>query len=252
MTRLTFTAGNHAYWLADPTTGKKSRLPAVSTLLNQMAKPQLINWAARIAADYAVDNWDDLGHEPPSQRREAIRTAHDRSRNTAAAKGTTVHSFAEDLLAGKPVEVPDELQAQVQGLAAWWEKAGLARVNAEQMVWTPDDDDLGVCGYAGTLDLRVMCPRRGPGVLDIKTNASGIWPDMALQLEAYASAEYMVTEGRDHPQGPVAWTGILHVRPEGTTLHTVPEDSRRNAAARWEVLRMLRATNDPWLEEQIA
>jgi hypothetical protein len=107
-TRLTFTAGNHSYWLADPDTGKKQRLTSVTTLIKQLDAPALKRWAANTAADYAVDHWDDLAQLSWSERRSAIAGAPWQARDKAAAKGTAIHAMAEDLLHGRPVDCPDD------------------------------------------------------------------------------------------------------------------------------------------------
>lgn len=249
-TRLSFSPGNHSYWLADPDTGKKSRVASVTTLLNQLDKPALKKWAPRVAAEYAVDHWDTLAHQPPSERRKAIAEAPWSTMQRAAASGTAIHAMAEDLLAGRPVEVPESLAAQVEGLAKWWDATGMTRTAAEQRVWSDADDDLGLCAFAGTLDLRVSCPRRGPGLLDVKTGA-GVYGEHAIQLVAYAVADFAVIEDQDFSSPFPFWLGVLHVRPEGTSLHVVPPEARDAAAARFELLRMLRATDEPWLDLEV-
>ena len=100
MTRLTFSAGNHAYYLKDPDTGRKTRVTSVTTLLNLLAKPALVKWAARSAADYAVDHWDDLAALPLTERQKMIAGAPEQSRDQKAASGTAIHSLAEDMIAG--------------------------------------------------------------------------------------------------------------------------------------------------------
>ena len=249
MTRLSFSPGNHSYWIADADTGKKSRVPSVTTLLGQLDKPALKKWAPRVAAEYAVDHWDTLTHEPPGERRKAIAEAPWSTVKRAAASGTAVHAMAEKLLAGEPVDVPESLTAQVEGLAKWWDANGMTRVAAEQRVWS-DADDLGLCAYAGTLDLRVTCPRRGSGLLDVKTGA-GVYGEHAIQLAAYAAADWCVVDDEDARSPVPRWLGVLHVRPEGTSLHVVPPEARAAAAARFELLRMLRATDEPWLDLEV-
>ena len=44
--------------------------------------------------------------------------------------------------------------------------------------------------YAGTLDAIVEIPGMGTFILDIKTG--GVWPEAALQLAAYANADYAI------------------------------------------------------------
>jgi hypothetical protein len=249
MTRLTFSPGNHAYYLADPDTGEKQRVTSVTTLLNLLAKPALVKWAARTAAGYAIDNWDALAALPLTERQARIAAAPDQTRDTSAAKGTAIHALAEDMIAGRPVEVPEELLPKVEGLARWWERSGFTLVASERKVFTDADDDLELCAYAGTFDALVMCPRRGLGLVDYKTG-SGVYGDMAVQLEAYRRAEFHVVDQVDTPAPRITWTGIVHIRPDGSDLHTVDPNSAHAAYARFELLRALKSTPFPTLQQE--
>ena len=161
MTRLKFNAGNHSYSLCDPTTGRWEKVPSVTTLLSQLDKPALKRWAATTAAEYAVDNWDHLTGLSPAERRKTIAGAPWQARDKAAAKGTFIHALAEDLIAGRPVEVPDELTGKVQGLARWLEASRINVVLSEARVWTEPDPEFDACGYAGTFDAIATHPRHG-------------------------------------------------------------------------------------------
>lgn len=247
MTRLTFTPGNHAYWLADPDTGRKTRVTSVSALTGMLDKPALKRWAANTAADYATDYWDDLAALSPSERRKAIAGAPWQARDKKAASGTAVHAMAEDLVAGKPVEVPDELRGQVEGLARWLERAGLRIEQTEAMVWADEDPDLGLCAYAGRFDCLATHPRLGLTLIDWKTSG-GVWPEHALQLAGYGSAEWIVRGDVDGQMPRVATLAVAHVRPDGTDLHVVPPSDRQIAAQRFELLRSLKTLPEPALE----
>jgi hypothetical protein len=76
-------------------------------------------------------------------------------------------------------------------------------------------------GYAGTLD--AICVLDGTlTLLDVKTGKS-VYPEVALQLAAYAHADFV-----GHPDGterrlpPVAAGAALHLRPGGYELVPVP------------------------------
>ena len=238
MTRLTFGPGNHAYYLKDPDTGRKTRVTSVTTLLNLLAKPALVKWAARSAADYAVDHWDDLGAMPLTQRQAAIASAPEQSRDQKAASGTAIHALAEDMIAGRPVEATPDLLPKVEGLARWWERSGLTLLASERRVWS-DEDDLGLCAYAGTFDALVEHPTRGVGILDWKTG-SGVYGDMGIQIVAYADADYHVIDEQDKFAPRVEWVGIVHVRPDGSSLHTLDSESMQASRARFDLLRALK------------
>lgn len=247
MTRLTFTAGNHAYWLADPGTGRKTRITSVTSLTGMLDKPALKRWAANTAADYATDYWDDLTALSPSERRKAIAGAPWQTRDKKAASGTAVHAMAEDLLTGKPVEVPDELRGHVEGLARWLEASGLRVELSEALVWSDEDEDLGLCAYGGRFDCLARHPRHGLTLIDWKTSG-GVWPEHAVQLAGYSSADHIVVDDADQAMPRIDTLAVAHIRPDGTDLHVVPAADRRIAVQRFELLRSLKTLPEPSLE----
>jgi len=250
ITKLTFTPGNHAYYLTDDA-GKKTRLTSVTTLLNLLAKPALVKWAANTAADYATDHWDDLTALPPSQRRAEIATAPDRARDTAAAKGTAIHTYAEDLLEGNPVDVPDEILPKVQALARWLDaQRGMIVAGAERMVWSPEDEEMGLCGFAGTFDASVIHPIYGRLLLDWKTG-KGVYDDMAVQLAAYAHADWHVVDEVDRFRPVFDAAAVVHIRPDGCTLHLLDRDQMRIGWDRFQLLRGLKYAGTPTFTEAI-
>lgn len=243
MTRLTFTPGNHTYRLTDES-GRSRRVPSVTGLLSQLDKPALKRWAANTAADYATDHWDDLANLPPSKRRSTIAAAPWQKRDKAAAKGTAIHALAEDLIAGKPVDVPGDLAGQVQGLARWLEASGFTATDSECMVWSDDDEDLGLTAYAGTFDAFGTHPRHGSMLLDWKTG-SGVYSDYGVQLAAYATADWVVTDGDDMAMPRPDTLAVAHIRPDGTDLHLLTPDQVAAAVQRFELLRMLHLITQP-------
>ena len=247
MTRLTHTPGNHAYWLTDPDTGTKQRLPSVTTLLNMLAKPAFVRWAANQAASYAADNWEELAHLPISERIKLIGSAAEQNRQTAAATGTQIHQWAEQLITtGEVSGIPERFLSAVEGFARWWRASGWTKLHSEALVWS-EEDEYGGAAYAGKLDLLAL-DRDGRVILaDLKTGA-GIWPEMAMQIAAYANADNIVIDGRDQPMLLIDRLCILHIRPEATTLHELADDQRRAAEDRWQILRALRDSPEPVLQ----
>jgi len=248
--RLTFQPGSHAYWLRNVDGKGRVRLPSVTTLLKQLDKPALTRWASNTAAEYAIDHWQELEQLTPSERRKQIAAAPWASRDRAAASGTAIHSMAEQLLAGQPVEVPDSLLSKVEGLAKWIEATGIQVVASEVKVWTEPDDEFGLVGYAGTLDALVKDPRRGFGLLDWKTG-SGIYGETALQLAGYRTAEFMVVDAVDEPMIEVDWMGAVHVQAGFSELHTLTEDQADAASERFHLLRLLANTANPEFQLQV-
>ncbi|MGH7578167.1 MAG: hypothetical protein ACREM1_24000, partial [Longimicrobiales bacterium] len=109
--------------------------------------------------------------------------------------------------------------------------------------------------YAGTLDLWALGTDGCTGVFDWKSSGS-IYGEHAVQLAAYANAEYAIANKRLVGQrGKEAWIGtlvewgpekaerlgIVHVRPNGATLHPVNYTQRL-----WHVFRAAAFTKS-WL-----
>lgn len=250
MSRLTFSAGAHRYWLVPEGGGKRQPVKSVTTLLKVLAKDALVQWAANSAADYAIDNWGALEAMPASERRARIAKAPSQARNRAAAKGTQIHAWADSLMKGEPVEIPDEHLPAVQGFLAWWERSGFTKVRAESMVWSEDDELAGI-GYAGTFDLLAEHPRHGLTLLDLKTG-KGIYSEFAVQLAAYAGAEVHVVGDADTPAPAIRTLGAVHIRPDGTTLHLLDREQRQLAHERWDLVRALNTFPEPAFMEAIA
>lgn len=207
----------HSYYLD----GQK--LPGVTTLIGQVDKPFLVGWAARMAAQYATDNWDELAHRPLSERGKLISNAHRVHTSEAAAVGTAVHAAIERLGAGKTVSASDPRVAdRLRNFVPAWKALGVKLISAEQPVAS------STMLYAGTYDM--LCTLGGqdqPVLLDVKTG-SRVYPETLLQLAAYSMTD--VAAG-----GPVLGdlgierVGVLHVTEQSTSLYmadVTPEERR--------------------------
>jgi hypothetical protein len=172
------------------------KVPGVTSILSAgIPKGALVNWAAECSARYAVNHWDELAAMPVADRLDPIVKARHEERNKAAARGTRIHGYAERLLAGEEVDVPDDFRGHVDQcltfLAAWdIQEIAVEVTVVNRARW-----------YMGTADLLA---RVGDSLdvwlFDWKTGKPGIWPETALQLAAYAHAETMLVPGPE-PDG---------------------------------------------------
>lgn len=201
---------NHHYVDADG-----NRVPGVTTILsNGIPKPALINWAANITAEYAVDHFDELAFMSPSERLKALKAARYADRDAAARRGTDVHKLAEQLVAGAEIEVPDALAGHVEQYVRFLDD------------WQPQPilNEVTVVsfrhGWAGTLDLVAEFPTRDTIALcDLKTSRSGIFAETAWQLAAYRHADiYIDADGAERPMPTVDEVLAIHVRADGYSL----------------------------------
>ena len=203
------------HWYVDEDTGE--RIPGVTTILKNLPKDALINWAASSTAEYAVDNWDTLTELAPSARLKKLNGARWEAKDAASNRGTQVHKLAERLVKGEEVKVPDELTGYVESYVRFLDEYDVQPVLVEAVVHSATHN------YCGTLDLvaDMLNPddpeQRVTAMVDIKTSRSGIFGETALQLAAYNYADhYIDIDARAEYEIPAVdmFAGV-HVRADG-------------------------------------
>jgi hypothetical protein len=177
------------------------RLPSVTKLIGDgVPKPNLVDWAARAAAEFAVDNIDQISTLERAAAIDMIKTAHRRTTSAAAAKGTDIHRLAQALAAGEPVDVPEAIAGYVDAYLAfvgdWQPDVVAVEAAVVNKRWC----------YAGTFDLLAMLAHNQlPDLIDVKTGGSGVWPETCLQLSAYRHADtYLNGDGQEQPMPQTA------------------------------------------------
>jgi hypothetical protein len=213
---------NHGYLLD----GQK--IISVTKVLNLgLPKPALINWAASQAAQTAWEKREQLRNADYADFVQIVATAHTKTRNTAAVKGTAVHAFGQKLVHGERVEgIPDEVAKKVDQYVLFLNEWQVVPVVVERPIC-----NLSV-PYGGTFDLVFTTPLF-PGrvfLADIKTS-KGIYGETALQLEGYGRADFYIGDGES--ELPMDALGIT----DHVVIH-LEED-------RYHVLAMERG-NDVW------
>ena len=241
MTRLTFTEAGHIYKLDG------RRVSSVTTILQVLAKPALVNWAANAAADYAIDHWDSLASMPPSERRSAISRAPNKSRNKAAAKGTQIHDWADKLTAGREVEIPEAYVETVERFARWWEGSKFEPAAAEAAVFSDFDEVYGTA-YAARFDMLATHPSYGLTLIDWKTS-NGVYPEHGLQLAAYRDAVMLQDGDTGVPMPSIDTAAVAHVRESGVVLHILDAAQAKAAQDKWELVRAIHTLPDPQFTE---
>jgi hypothetical protein len=207
--------GRHVYTLAG------ERVPGVTTCTGVLAKPALYGWYAEQAASWAANNPDQLtalGHQDFIAMAKA---APNRVRDAAGGVGRDLHAHAEKLAStGEAPDVPDSDLAMVVQAADFLDAMGAQTVVAERAVYHD------TFRYAGRLDL-IAEIRGSIWLLDFKTGASGVWPEMALQQSAYRFATHMqgaTPDADDEEMPPISHVGIVWIRPDGWQLVPVKAD----------------------------
>ena len=204
----------HSYVEVDAD-GTETKVPGVTTLLGDaLPKQALQSWYAKMAAEEAVNNWDELAGLPIGARYERIYKAPWNAMSEAGVRGTEVHGLAERLSAGEEVDVPEHLAAYVDSCVKFLDEWQAVPVVTERPVINR------AVGYAGTFDA-VMEMTRCTWLLDWKTG-KGVYADSTLQLVAYARAEHYLDEhGVEQPMRELGITraGIVHIRPDGYDVY---------------------------------
>jgi len=213
--------------------GDNKRIPGVTSIIGDgIPKPKLINWAGNATAEYAVDNWDTLAEMPHATRLKELQGGRYEKTDKAKDAGTKVHMYAEALVQGIEVTgIPEELRGHVENYVKFIDAWQLDPVLVEVVVVNYTR------GYAGTLDL--IADLTGPTseperlLLDIKTGASGVFSEAALQLAAYRNAEYYVdTDGNEQPMMPVDGCAIIHCTADDCQLLPAANDFDVDGATR--------------------
>ncbi len=239
---LRFNKRKHIYLVTDPVRGYRNEwVPSVTGILGAIAKPALVDWAAREAAKKAVelleahgpDYWVETEDRLKDLEREAAR-AHRQRRDKAADIGTIVHEWIEQWAKGEEPEEPKhpEAMSAVSSFLEWAHQVKMQPLATEVRLYHRDG------GYAGTTDL-LYSWTGSDGQLrlelaDIKTG-TGVYPEYTLQLAAYAAAindsmgEEVITTAR-----------VIRVGRDGTFEAPVVISSIDDVHAGFEVLQAAR------------
>ncbi len=208
------------------------RYVSVTTVLQALAKPALVHWAARTAAEAVLANPEEV------DTAEKAAAAIYRTRDRAADRGSLVHSFAEAYARGAALDtdgLPETVRGYGRAFRAWVETVRPVPLFTEANVYSDRH------GYAGTTDLIAAFPDRQVRLVDLKTTGD-VYLEVALQLEAYRQAEFIVPHvgaPRRIPMPPVAETAAVLLRPDGTYEHHVLRGDLRVFLALLEVWKWL-------------
>ncbi len=209
MSRLQFNPQGHHYLLD----GKK--ITGVTTILNVIAKPALINWAANMAVDYIKMRFEKAGdtrsefYENPlelDRLLEEARKAHCQKRDKAGDIGTETHKWIEEWIKTKgDIDIhPDtQVRKMCQNFINWAETNKVKFLASEKRVYSEK------FWFAGTYDF--LAEIDGKTYLgDIKTS-SGIYPEMWAQC-----AGYQICEEEQNPELKIDGNIIVNLKKDGT------------------------------------
>lgn len=207
---------------------KGERFWSVTTVIGCLNKPAIPAWAAKRAAEFAVEQsgaWQQLVENGQHKAAvDLIKGAPWRERDAAADVGTAVHRAVEALTLGRPMpaypaEVAGHMEQFEQFLAAFKPEFELAEATLYHRGHK----------WAGTLD-GIMTIGGKRTIFDIKTSnegrqGHGIYPEVGLQLAAYNHAEFIgMPDGSEAPMTPCEEGAALWLRPDKWALIPVRVD----------------------------
>lgn len=234
--------------------GWASKVPA-EFVADRLTVAKTADGRTRIVADELVDDlrkwqesrtggkvvkWSDSTPLPRAAIADALSNVRYLDLGEAAAKGTDVHNIGERLARGEEVEVSEAIRGHFDSYVQFLND------------WEPANARLELVGinrkwrYMGKFDLLADFPGKywtsgpwegkpvGRGLLDIKTARSGIFAEVALQLQAYRFCETILGPEGEEPMPSVDFVAAIHVRADGYDVipFDVTGDPRTDAAYR--------------------
>lgn len=192
-----------------PITGET--VPSVTTVLKIIAKPNVTQWAARKAAEYAVEHWDEMEGWHPDQKIAQIKSAHEQISGDARDIGNKVHEVAELWAKGEAHNPPKETSAYVNQLISFLMDNNVRFIENEITLWSR------TYNYAGTAD--AIADIGGQVyLLDFKTGKR-VYAEAALQLSALAECDFIIREDGTEEEIPaLEILAAVHIRPRSFKL----------------------------------
>jgi hypothetical protein len=208
------------------------KFPGVTSIISMLPKPFLQFWNARMVAELAVDSLPFVQQMAERDRTGAVdylKGAARRYTKLRAEIGSQAHDLFERLIRGEDVgRVHPDLEPYRALFVEFLVAVNPELVGAEDVAWSDTHQ------YAGSFDaiLRVWLnddneptpDRSGTPVLlicDWKTSKD-TYPDVALQMSAYAHADYIIgPDGTRRPMPDFDGAAVLHITPEGWAFKPV-------------------------------
>ena len=248
-----------------------NQYPSVTTILQVIGKPALINWAAKMERELVLKSSADLYEDCPLnprmsrtgwittlQSRLTKEKAHQKELKKAGDIGSQVHKLIEWGLkaemcydAGPAPAVCDAASWAYMSFQDWRKSVKLKPLFIEQVVWS------NLYGYAGTLDLIAEIEGKVT-VIDWKSG-SGIYAEAYLQNAAYRHAIREMGH-HDPVAGLIVRLPKIQTDPEFEVKEAPPEKECMevflNAMRLWTWTQKMEAAKDnaqpePDLEKQL-
>jgi len=176
------------------------KYPGVTSIVGMLPKPFLAFWQAKMVAELAVDSLDFIQQMADRDRDGAVqylKGAATRYTKTRARVGSEAHDLFERMIRGEYVgRVHPDMVNYQRHFGQFLDAVQPELVRAEDVAWSDTHQ------YAGSFDavLRLRLDENGKPdpqgetamvMADWKTSKD-TYPDVALQMSAYAHADFIV------------------------------------------------------------
>jgi len=242
-------------WYLDPADPSIRYQSVTWTIGSSQSAPWLMAWAAKLAAEVAVEYWallGDLAADDPVYAVKWLKAEAKRQRELAAEVGTWHHDVLEAFLLDATIPDPPPwilgrrlttggedmvitqsvLDQWADGITNFITDYRLTPVMAEATVCNPIE------GYATRVDVGAEFPGYGLGLVDMKSGQprASVMAQLTAQMHA---TEVWLPMGERIEMPPFEWGAALHLRgvwERGYKLRRVP-----TGRAQWE---WFQAAND--------
>lgn len=225
--------GRYYVWRSPDGEATERYFGVTSIIDNGIPKPALMGWAVKETALYAIQNLDILkahvakdldehGRLPVFDEKTRKPTTEGcleaykllwnsryAGKERAAKLGSDIHEAIEAYVLDKPMpEWPDEIAPYLENAVKFLTDFEVVVEMTEASVYNRTQK------YAGTLDM-IATIGEERWLIDFKTG-SGVYPEAALQMAAYAHAEFIGKPDRtEHEMPTIDRAAIVHLQPDG-------------------------------------
>ncbi|MGW4986302.1 hypothetical protein ACWEQ3_01445 [Streptomyces mirabilis] len=209
------------------------KYPGVTSVVGMLPKPFLQYWAAGMVAELAVDSLEFIERMAERDRDGAIsylKGAATRYTKTRANVGSNAHDLFERMIRGERVgRVHPDMAPYQRHFAEFLDHVQPELVRAEDVAWSDEHEYAG--SFDGILRLRLddqgkPDPKGDPALVmaDWKTSKN-TYPDVALQMSAYAHAEHIIApDGTRTDMPDFDGAVVLHITDEQAAFKPVRID----------------------------
>jgi hypothetical protein len=237
------------------------KYPGVTSVVGMLPKPFLAYWQAKMVAELAVDSLDFIEQMAQRDRDGAVqylKGAATRYTKTRASVGSAAHDLFERMIRGQQSgRVHPDMVPYQRHFGAFLDQVQPELVRAEDVAWSDTHE------YAGSFDgiLRLKLDDKGkpdplgePALVmaDWKTSKA-TYPDVALQMSAYANADVIVSpDGSRETMPTFDGAVVLHITEDQAAFKPVRIDEMVFAhflhlreTFRWDKEESKRVIGDP-------